>query len=487
MEKALLICAIILLGVSVALGIANLLYTKKKNKDAKGGEDLMGEIDTLNNNLNEVKNLINEHITKEKDNLSVNLTNVINTSNTSLASMLDFYMNGFKDTLKDNLTATKETLEEIRREMKNATADMSKVTEQSLNSLKSEMQDTLDKMSKTIEKSLDRIGNDLKQSLKEVRDDNRSQLERVRDNNAAQLEKMRETVDEKLTSTLNSRITSAFEVVQKSIDSVQQGFGEMKELTGKVGNLNKMFANVKTRGGWGEVALESLLNQILSPEQYQRQFRLDRNSQEMVDFVIVMPGQSGEKLYLPIDCKFPLDRYIELVNASESGDTLRIEVAKKDLVAQIKKEAKSISQKYIRINSTTPFAVMYLPSEGLYAEIAKDSALTAQIQTEYRVTICGPTTVTALLNSLQVGFTTLKIQKQSGEIAKTLQQFQKDFRKYTELVSKVKGQAETVVKNISEMEKRNELINIRLAKAGGELPQEEEEKLIASDVDDIGE
>jgi len=226
--------------------------------------------------------------------LSVNLTNVINTSNTSLASMLDFYMNGFKDTLKDNITATKETLEEIRREMKNATADMSKVTGQSLNSLKSEMQDTLDKMSKTIEKSLDRIGNDLKQSLKEVRDDNRSQLERVRDNNAAQLEKMRETVDEKLTSTLNSRITSAFEVVQKSIDSVQQGFGEMKELTGKVGNLNKMFANVKTRGGWGEVALESLLDQILSPEQYQRQFRLDRNSQEMVDFVIVMPGQSGD-------------------------------------------------------------------------------------------------------------------------------------------------------------------------------------------------
>ncbi|MDE5756532.1 MAG: DNA recombination protein RmuC, partial [Clostridia bacterium] len=315
MEIVLLIVAIVLLAVSVAVGIANLVLSKKKSVTRQDGGDILGEIDTLNNNLNEVKNLVNEHTTKERENLSGALTNAINASNSALAPMIAEYMKGFKETLGDNLKMTKETLEEIRREMKSAAADMSKSTDEALLALKKGTQDALERMSKTIENSLDRIGNSLKDSLKELRDDNKTQLESVQKSNETQLEKMRETVDEKLTATLNSRITSAFEVVQKSIDSVQQGFGEMKELTGKVGNLNKMFSNVKTRGGWGEVALESLLDQILSPEQYQRQFRLNKNSQEMVDFVIVMPGQKGENLYLPIDCKFPLDRYVELVEA----------------------------------------------------------------------------------------------------------------------------------------------------------------------------
>ena len=476
MEKVLLIVAIVLLAISVGVSVANLVVSKKKSKGGENGGDVIKEIETLNDNLNELKNIINEHTTKERENLSANLTNVINASNSGLVPMLSEYMKSFKETLNENLSTSKEILEEIRKEMKSATAEMGKGTDESLGALKKEMQEALEKMNNTISNS-----------LKEVRDDNRNQLEKVRENNSAQLEKMRETVDEKLTSTLNSRITSAFEVVQKSIDSVQQGFGEMKELTGKVGNLNKMFSNVKTRGGWGEVALESLLDQILSPEQYKKQYRIERNSQEMVDFVIVMPGQSDKELFLPIDCKFPLDRYVELVEASESGDTARIESARKELVAQIKKEAKSISQKYIKVDLTTPFAVMYLPSEGLYAEIAKDSALTTLIQNEYNVTVCGPTTITALLNSLQVGFTTLRIQKQSSEIAKTLQQFQKHFNTYAKLVTKVKGQAETVVKNISEMERQNENINKRLANVGGAIEQAEEELMIASDVDDIGE
>lgn len=482
MEKTLLIFAIILLAVSVALSVVNILLSVKKRKGTNGGGDVMGEIETLNDNLNEVKNLVNEHVTREKDNLSSNLTNVINTSNTSLTSMLDLYMNGFKDTLKDNLTTTKETLEEIRREMKSATADMSKVTADSLNTLKSEMQDALDKMSKTIEKSLDRIGDDLKQSLKEVRDDNRSQLERVRDNNAAQLERMRQTVDEKLNETLDKRIKNAFEMVNNSLTQVQQGFGEMRELTGKVANLNKMFSNVKTRGGWGEVALESLLDQILSPEQYKRQFRLDNKSREMVDFAIVMPGQGDATVYLPIDSKFPLDKYINLVEVSESGDSEKTESARKELFNAVKDEAKDISKKYIIQGVTTRFAVMYLPSEGLYAEIAKDSALTAHIQNEFHVTICGPTTITALLNSLQMGFTTLKIQKRSGEIAKALQDFQKDFAKYTGLVSKIKNNANSMVNTIGEVEKRNDIITKKLARVSGDLPQGEEQKLIASDI-----
>ena len=478
-----MIVAIILLAVSVALGIASLLSSKKKSKGANGGGDIIGEIDTLNNNLNEVKNIINDHITKEKDNLSSNLTNVINASNNSMA----IYMNDFKDTLKDNLKITKETLEDVRREMKNATADMSKGTAEALESLKKDTRESLDRMSKSLENSLDKIGSSLKDALKDVRDDNKSQLASVQKSNEEQLEKIRMTVDEKLNETLDKRIKNAFEMVNTSLSQVQQGFGEMRELTGKVTNLNKMFTNVKMRGGWGEVALESLLDQILSPEQYERQFRLDNKSREMVDFAIVMPGQGEETVYLPIDSKFPLDKYINMVEVSENGDAEKTESARKELFNAVKDEAKDISKKYIIQGVTTRFAVMYLPSEGLYAEIAKNSALTAHIQNEYHVTVCGPTTITALLNSLQMGFTTLKIQKRSGEIAKALQDFQKDFAKYTGLVSKIKNNANLMVNTIGEVEKRNDIITRRLAKVSGELPQAEEEKLIASDVDDIGE
>ncbi len=481
MELIFLIVAIILLVASVALSIANLFVSKKKHVGTEKDGGVIGEIETLNDNLNEVKNLINEHTSKEREILSGNLTGVINASNGGLAPMLAEYMKSFKNTLDDNLKTTKETLEEIRRELKEASIEMSRSTDEALGSLKKDTQEALDRMSKTTENSLDRIGSSLKDSLKELRNDNKMQLESVQRSNEAQLEKMRATVDEKLNETLDKRIKNAFEMVNNSLSQVQQGFGEMRELTGKVSNLNKMFTNVKTRGGWGEVALESLLDQILSPEQYHCQYRLDSKSREMVDFAIVMPGQ-GERVYLPIDSKFPLDKYINLVEVSESGDLEKTESARKELFNTVKEEAKSISRKYIITGVTTRYAIMYLPSEGLYAEIAKNSALTAYIQNEYHVTVCGPTTITALLNSLQMGFTTLKIQERSSEIAKALQDFQKDFTKYTNLVSSIKKNANTMVNTIGEVEKRNELITKRLARVSSGLPNDEEQKLIASDI-----
>ena len=477
----LLIATVILLMASLAVGIVNVVLSKKKKSVGTNGGDLLEQIDVLNDNLNELKNLVNDHTTEEGKNLSANMTNVINASNTGLVSMLAEYMNGFKDTLGENLKTTKETLEDIRREMRNATENMSKGTAESLNSLKKDTQDALDRMSKSMENSLDRIGNLQKESLKEVRDDNKNQLERLQKSNEDQLEKMRQTVDEKLNETLDKRIKNAFEMVNNSLSQVQQGFGEMRELTGKVSNLNKMFTNVKTRGGWGEVALESLLDQILSPEQYRCQFRLDSKSREMVDFAIVMPGRKDETVYLPIDSKFPLDRYINLVEISESGDLEKTENARKELFNTLKEEAKDISKKYIVTGVTTRFAVMYLPSEGLYAEIAKNSALTTQIQNEYHVTICGPTTITALLNALQMGFTTLRIQERSSEIANALQEFQKDFEKYTKLVSSIRKNADTMVNTIGEVEKRNRIINKKLARVNSDLPLGEDEELIAAD------
>ena len=206
-------------------------------------------------------------------------------------------------------------------------------------------------------------------------------------------------------------------------------------------------------------------------EQYRKQVQLSRTSQEAVDFVIVMPGNSGEEqVYLPIDSKFPLDRYTQLVEISEEGNAESTEKARKALFDEVKKQAKSISSKYVKPPVTTNFAIMYLPTEGLYAEIVKDSAFTASLQNDCKVTVCGPTTITALLNSLQTGFTTLKIQKKSGEIVKELQRFRKDFERYTDLITKIKRNAKLVVDTVEDVEKRNEKIIGRLRKVGDELP-----------------
>lgn len=476
MEKILLIITLILLAIHTAVSLVFALKKKTKGNNADG--DTLAEIETLNDNLNEVKNIVNEHTTREKE----SITNTFNASNTTLIQMLETYMKSFKQTLDENLNTTKEQLSEIREEMRLATRQMSANTTDALEKMQDKTEKSLSNLKDDIGKSLDKMNDEIKSSLKDMREDNRKQLYDVKQDNEKQLEKMRETVDEKLSGTLDKRIQSAFEIVNDRLDKVQRGFGEMQDLSTKVTNLNKMFANVKTRGGWGEVALESLLDQILSPEQYGKQFRLSKGSQEAVDFVIIMPGQGDEKVYLPIDSKFPLDKYIRLVEASEEGDMEKTDAARKALVDEVKREARSISQKYIKVPKTTNFAVMYVPTEGLYAEIAKDSALTNQIQNDFGVTVCGPTTITALLNSLQVGFTTLKIQKRSGDIVKELNKFRKDFGKYTELIGKVKKNATTVVTTIEEVEKRNDIINQRLSKVGGDLPQTEDEtKLIASD------
>ncbi|MDE6188990.1 MAG: DNA recombination protein RmuC [Clostridia bacterium] len=495
MDKTLTIISIVASLICIAFSAAVVIVLRKvKNSvgissqggDAnKDGSSVLNEIDNFNDNLNEVKNIVNEHTTKEKD----SIMNAFNSSNSTMIQVLYENLKSFKDTLYENLNATKEQLAEIREEMRLAVLQMSASTNTALESQQNKLEKTLEKMNgdikyilsnlkEDVEKSLDRMTDGVKSSLKEMREDNKVQLESVKQDNEKQLEKMRETVDEKLSSTLDKRIQSAFEMVNDRLDSVQKGFGEMQNLSTKVTNLNKMFANVKTRGGWGEVSLESLLDQILSPEQYEKQFRLNKNSQEAVDFVIVMPGQGAnneKKVYLPIDSKFPLDKYVRLVEASEEGDSEKIEVAKKALIDEVKREARSIKNKYIKEPKTTKFAVMYVPTEGLYAEIAKDVALTNQLQNEYGVTVCGPTTIAALLNSLQVGFTTLRIQKNSGMIVDAIKQFKKDFKTYTDLICKVKKNATTVVTTIEEVEKRNRLIDDRLSKVSGYLPDSQEE------------
>lgn len=287
-------------------------------------------------------------------------------------------------------------------------------------------------------------------------------LNSIRVSNDEQLEKMRATVDEKLDKTLNDRLDSSFKNIITTLENVQKSAGEMKLAVDSVSDFKRMISGVKTRGIWGEVQLGNVLEQMLSPNQYDSQVSVDGSS-ERVDFVIKLPGKNQDEIiYLPIDAKFPVEDYSRLCDASEHGDSKQIEQCQKDLVKSIKKQAKSISEKYIKLPKTTEFAVMYLPIEGLYAEVVKDSSLCDMIQRDYRVIVCGPNTVTALLSSLQMGFKTLAIEKRSGEIWELLGTFKKEFSNFADLLEKTKKQIDGASNTIDDATKKTKTIERKL-------------------------
>ncbi len=313
-----------------------------------------------------------------------------------------------------------------------------------------------------IENRLNEIlkANDAK--LNRVSDIISGNLKILQDNNEKKLEQMRQTVDEKLSSTLEKRLSDSVQLIVKGLDTVSKGIGEMQSLATGVGDLKRVLTNVKTRGGWGEVQLSNLLEQILSPSQYQEQVRIKQNSTERVDFAVILPGKNDETLYLPIDAKFPLEDYSRLCAASEDNDVKEMEIQIKNLENRIKEEAKNINEKYISPPLTTDFAVMYLPIEGLYAEVIRRPALCEFLQHKYKIMVCGPTTLTALLNSLQMGFKTLAIEKRSSEIWNTLSIFKLEFNKFVELLSKTQKKIDEASSTLDFATKKTKTIQRKL-------------------------
>lgn len=322
----------------------------------------------------------------------------------------------------------------------------------------------LDKIREDTARSLNEVKTANAMSLKEVRDDNARNLAQIKADNAAQLEKMRETVDEKLSSTLEQRFDQSFKLVNARLEEINRTFGELQNLQTGVSDLNKIFKNVKTRGTWGEVALENLLAQILTPEQYDKQVRLTRGSDDAVDFVIRMPGKGDGEVLLPIDAKFPIEDYARLAEAADTADVDGIEAAGKALASKVKSDAMSIRDKYIKPPKTTDFAIMYLPTEGLYAEIIKREGLVEDIQNKYRIVVCGPTTIAALLNSLQMGFKSVAIEKRSTEIGKLLTGFITDFDKFKKLLQQTGDKLMSVQSTLKNAEQRTDYISQRLGK-----------------------
>lgn len=304
---------------------------------------------------------------------------------------------------------------------------------------------------------------ELAQSLLQFNDSIRqsveTQLTKMSTENASKLEQMRETVDEKLHVTLEKRLGESFSQVSERLEKVHQGLGEMQLLASDVGGLKRVLTNVKTRGTWGEVQLGSLLEQMLSPDQFVKNAHIQEGSAEVVEFAVKLPD--GDVL-IPIDSKFPIEDYERLIEASDKGDVAQIEFASNELEKRIKLEAKRISSKYIYPPKTTDFAIMFLPTEGLYAEVMKKPGLSSEIQTKYRISIAGPSTLGAFLNSLQMGFRSFAIQKRSGEVWKTLSEVKTEFEKYLAWIEKVKRNLEQAYKTIDEADTRTRAVARKL-------------------------
>jgi DNA recombination protein RmuC len=398
----------------------------RKKEDPKSAE-ILKEIQSFQKELSRIESAVREEVRINRQ---------------ELGQSLIAFQSGFNDSLKTNREELSGNLKEFRENMV---------------------------------LQLDKINNRVEEKLKELNQ-----------NNEKKLEEMRHTVDEKLQKTLNERLGQSFEMVNKQLADVQKGLGEMQVLAQDVGGLKRVLSNVKMRGGLGEVRLEMLLEQILAPDQYEANVKTKKGSSDLVEFAIRLPGKDddGGIVYLPIDAKFPQDQYHHLLDAYDHADPDGIESATKQLEATLKKMAKDIRDKYLDPPNTTEFGIMFLPFEGIYAEVVRRSSLVETLQKDFHVIITGPTTLAAILNSLQMGFKTLAIQKRSSEVWKVLGAVKSEFEKFGGLLDKAQKNLHTASSQLDELvgkrtkaiqRKLREVESLPAPETAGILPEAEEE------------
>ena len=299
-------------------------------------------------------------------------------------------------------------------------------------------------------------------SLEQLRQSLQAQLTQLRQENERQLTAMRATVSEQLTQNLDKRLNDSFAQVSQRLEQVYKGLGEMQSLAVGVGDLKKVLTNVKTRGIWGEMQLGALLSQVLTRDQYAENVQIVPGSRERVEFAVRLPGRESEPVWLPIDSKFPQEDYIRLVDASQQGDAAAVEAARRDLMTRLKTEGKRIADKYIAPPHSTDFAIMFLPVEGLYAEIMRDGQTTEALQREQRIVVAGPSTFAALLNALQMGFRTLAIEQRSSRVWELLGAVKSDFGRFAEVLEKTQQRLRQASESIDTAFTRTRAIQRRL-------------------------
>ena len=335
--------------------------------------------------------------------------------------------------------------------------------------LREEVVKTIEEKSRSQQESIDNLHNVIDKHLKHLQESNEKKLEQ-----------MRQTVDEKLQSTLEKRLGESFKIVGDQLEAVQRGLGEMQSLATGVGDLKKVLTNVKARGTWGEYQLGNILEQILTPDQYAKNVKPKESSNEIVEYAVRLPGHdNSSQVWLPIDSKFPQESYIRLKDASEKSDTDAIEKASAELIRTIKKSAKDISDKYIDPPHTTDFAIMFLPTEGLYAEIVRQPGMLDDLQHQ-RIVVAGPTNLSAILSSLSMGFRTLAIENRSSEVRKILSAVKTEFSAFGDVLTKVKTQLDRASGTIDKAGVRTRAMQKKL-KDVEELPTEDSTRILGFD------
>ena len=384
--------------------------------------------------------------------------------------------NLFVALLKNNRKQTERLESLFRQEMKENREELAK----NMRELRTELNQALNLSTQQMQTTLHRnlmTTNEMQREKFEAM--NRQQDVLVR-STEKRLDEMRLMVEEKLQKTLNERIGQSFELVRSQLENVQKGLGEMKNLAEDVGGLKKVLGNVKTRGTFGEVQLAALLEQMLSPEQYEANVKTRKNATEFVEFAIKLPGKDNGKdtVYLPIDAKFPKDVYEQYIDAYEDGDTILIDSTSKQMENTIKRMAKDIHDKYIEPPFTTDFAIMFLPFENIYAEVIRRTVLVESLQKDYKIVVTGPTTLGAILNSLQMGFRTLAIQKRTSEVWNVLGAVKTEFGKFGGMLEKVRKNLQNAGDQLEEvMGKRTRAIERKLRQVEA-LPAEESRKML---------
>jgi len=392
-------------------------------------------------------------------------------------------VNLFLVLLKNNRKQTEELREIIHQEMKENREELGR----SIRELRGELTQTMNLSMNQIQDTLHKNLMTTHEMQRDKFDDMGKKQEALVKSTEKRLDDMRLMVEEKLQKTLNERIGQSFELVRTQLENVQKGLGEMKNLAEDVGGLKKVLGNVKTRGTFGEVQLGALLEQMLSPEQYTANVKTKKNATEFVEYAIKLPGKDNGKdvVYLPVDAKFPKDVYEQYVDAYEAGDAALIDATSKQLETTVKKMAKDIHDKYIEPPFTTDFAIMFLPFENIYAEVIRRTALIETLQRDYKTVVTGPTTLGAILNSLQMGFRTLAIQKRTSEVWNVLGAVKTEFGKFGGLLEKVQKNLQSAGDQLEEvMGKRTRAIERKLRQVEA-LPMEESRKMLeVSDLTD---
>lgn len=443
----------ILLGLVLLILIVNsfLLFKRQADRELLNSSiELKLLISNLDKNIERITSTLREEFSKSREEQL--------TSFTSFSSQLSTTMTGIAQLQKNQLDTFSIRLNDLTQAISNELKDFNI---QFTNSAK----EGRDELSKNLEKIQNILDN---------------QLKTLREENTKKLDEMRNVVDEKLQNTLEKRLSESFKIVSERLEQVHKGLGEMQNLAINVGDLKKVLSNVKTRGIIGEIQLGNILEQILTKDQYEKDIKTKRGSNEKVEFAIKLPGKDKENeyIYLPIDSKFPMDIYNRLIDAFESGDNERIDKSTKELENTIKNFAKGIKDKYIDPPNTTDFAIMFLPTEGLYAEVVKRTSLIEELQTTYKIIITGPSTLAAFLNSLQMGFKTLAIEKRASEVWNILGAVKTEFNKFGEALEKAKEKIDKASEDIENLVgKRTRAIQSKLKKVE-ELPYEAAQNIL---------